>query len=208
MPDRDDPIRAMRRRTAIVALGSIIGGVVISALAAAWVLNQPPLYESVAAIFFDQPRSIALSETGGEVDKLNDLRRTYAALLQSWTFTTSVATQLQISRVDVQDALHAVVPGRTMALAIRARSSSPTNSQRIAGGVADELIRFVTSRQDRERISATDRVRLIHAETAKPGIRIEPTLKRAALVAATAGTMGLMSVGLLLSRFSPSARVN
>jgi capsular polysaccharide biosynthesis protein len=208
MPDRDDPIRGVRRRTAIVAMGSIVGGVVISALAAIWVLNQPPLYESVAAIFFDQPRAIALSEAGGEVDKLNDLRRTYAALLQSWTFTTPVAAQLQISRGDVQDALHAIVPGKTMALAIRARSSSATNSQRIAEGVADELIRFVTSRQDRERISASDRIRLIHAETAKPGIRIEPTSKRAALVGATAGAVGLMSVGLLLSRFSRSARVN
>lgn len=184
----------------LAAAGAAIGAILAGGAAVAYVVRQPVIFESIARVLVDQPHLIAISDTEGEIEKLSDLRHKYGFLLRTWTLTVPTARRVGLTRNEIEGAVHALLPARSTSLYVRARSSSAVNSQRIANTISEELIGYVSARQDREDVRPDRRIDLTLAEPARRGIKAEPSRLRLASIVGVSGALGAVAGSLLFRR--------
>ncbi|HYD10052.1 MAG TPA: hypothetical protein VEA78_08110 [Acidimicrobiales bacterium] len=173
----------------IIVAGII--GAMIAGLSAALVLRGDASYQSAATLLIDQPRIVAAPGGEGVIAKLTLLRSKYVGLLQTGLIVSPVAEETGIPPGEIAGAVGAVTPPRSLLFQVTARSHSPSRAQEIAAGASEAIVDYVEQEQLDAEIPDDEQIILSVINEARPGGKVEPTVRRAISVAAAAAVLGM-----------------
>ena len=187
-------------------VAALICGVLVAALAGAFVLTRPAKYESTATIAVDQPALIA---SGGDrvIDKLQRIRVKYAPLLKTDVMTQPLAKELATTPANLRSTISATTPADNVLILVKATTGSRTQSQNYAGKAADFLASYAKDEQARDSVPASQQFQLVVVDQARPGTKTEPSQVRAFAFALVAGLIALGVVYVALQLLRPRTPV-
>ena len=190
---REDRWRALARFSVANALVAVIAGLVTGALAAGVVLGQPDSYRSQATLVIDSPAELAAALDDGVITKLSRLRLKYATLAGTPVIAEPVARAAgQPVGVVYRDA-RVELGGESLVLNAVATSGDPVVAQRLAGALAAELKLYVEREHEANAIAPDRRFRFDVVAAAHDGVKVAPTVERAAAVAALAAAVAALA---------------
>lgn len=195
--DRGHPLSSYERARfpTLVFIAAVVAAVVAASASYIAYGHYHPVYQSAAAVTFDQPRAVALSNDAGELQKLAALRVQYGGLLRTDVISGPVAQSLGLPQGVVATALAARVPTDSLVLTVVAQTRDRDLAVRIADATAKQVITYVTDVQDQAGVAQKNQV--IAQEVVQPrfAAQVAPTSKRRASVAVLAG---IVVLGLVL----------
>jgi capsular polysaccharide biosynthesis protein len=148
-----------------------------------------PVYQSTAAITFDQPKALATATDAGIIQKLSQLRLQYGGLIRTDAITGPVADKLGLRQGQVQAAVLNVQIPNSLLLGIGAQTTSPERSKEIATATAETIVEYTDKVQSDAGVPTDDRV-VAHIVIKPQGARqIAPTEKRRLSVAILGGIL-------------------
>jgi capsular polysaccharide biosynthesis protein len=183
---------------------ALIAAVGVGALTATLVLSTSPRYSSQATMVIDNPPELAAAADPGPFQKLSALRLKYAALVGTDAIAVPVGRKLGVSPGLVAGAASVSAPAQTLVMVSGATTGSPALSQRIAQGVAEELVSYVQQEHRANNVPPERRFRFIIVNPALRGAKVSPTRSRATIAAAIAGgvavALAYIALQLITSR--------
>jgi len=187
-------------------VAALICGVLVAALAGAFVLTRPAKYESTATIAVDQPALIA---SGGDrvIDKLQRIRVKYAPLLKTDVMTQPLAKELSTTPANLRSTISATTPADNVLILVKATTGSRSQSQNYAAKAADFLASYAKDEQVRDSVPASQQFQLVVVDQARPGTKTEPSQVRAFAFALVAGLIALGVVYVALQLLRPRTPV-
>ncbi|MDQ1696684.1 MAG: hypothetical protein QOJ03_2037 [Frankiaceae bacterium] len=195
VPEPSRP-RPSVRFWAILVASALVVGLAVGAVAAYAVKHSSPTFQSQALLEIDQAHALASSPDDGVMAKLSRLRYKYAGLIRTEVFAKPVATNTNLSRGVVNNALYAVVDPSSLLLAVGARANTADKAQSIANAASQQLVDFARTEQETNKIPVTLRVTFTIVTPADTVGKVSPTQRRIDLVAlgaflfVAAGTIG------------------
>lgn len=184
----------MLRPSRTVVIAALIAGVLAAGLVAAYILQTPPRYESLAVLIIDQPSQIAGGTGEGVISKLNQLRVKYSVLARTRRLTDPVAMRLKLPVSTVARSIRVALPGPSLVMVVSARTGSRKHAQQIANEMATELINFVKAEMEAAKVPDDKRIVFSLVAPAQPGIRVEPTTDRALYDGMVGGVVAAVAV--------------
>lgn len=187
-------------------VAALICGVLVAALAGAFVLTRPAKYESTATIAVDQPALIA---SGGDrvIDKLQRIRVKYAPLLKTDVMTQPLAKELSTTPANLRSTISATTPADNVLILVKATTGSRSQSQNYAAKAADFLASYAKDEQVRDSVPASQQFQLVVVDQARPGTKTDPSQVRAFAFALVAGLIALGVVYVALQLLRPRTPV-
>jgi capsular polysaccharide biosynthesis protein len=174
-----------------------------AALGATIILREPGKYSSTATLLINDPQQLATAGDDGMINKLNALRLKYAGLAATSTIAGPVAEQLGIDEKTVATDTVALPGPDSLILSAQATTSSPSMAQRMAQGVADELITYVNSENSRFNLPPNLQYSFSVVNPATAATQIAPSQTRAATVGGAMAAVALIAAYVTLQLVAP-----
>src|SRR3954463_16124273 len=117
-----------------------------------------PVYQSTAAVSFDQPKALATATDAGIIQKLSQIRLQYGGLIKTDAIAAPVAAKLGLRQGQVQGAVVPVQIPNSLLLGVAAHQASPAQAKAIATAVAEEIVTYVDQVQADAGVAKDQRV--------------------------------------------------
>jgi len=170
------------RNLAILAVVSLVVGLVVAYIAAAATKQGAATFQSQAVLEIDQPTAIALSQDDGVIAKLSRLRYKYAGLITTETFATPVARKLGLPIGTVLGELYPIVDPSALVMAVGARTHDRAQAQELANAGAQELVDYTNSEQGALKVPEAAKISFTIVTPAPGAIKIAPSPQRVVLI--------------------------
>jgi capsular polysaccharide biosynthesis protein len=194
---------ALKHRPGRSLLLSLAIAVFAAALGATLILREPGKYNSTATLLINDPQQLATAGDDGMINKLNALRLKYAGLVSTSTIAGPVAQQLGIDERTVATSTVALPGPDSLILSTQATTSNPSLAERMAQGVADELIAYVDSENSRFQLASNLQYTFSVVNPATSAVQIAPSHGRAATVAGAMAAVAVIAAYVTLQLVAP-----
>lgn len=200
------PWEVLRVPSLANAVIAMIIALPIGAVGVAAVMRQPATYQSAAVILLDH-RDVRRVPDPAPINRLNALRRTYAALVPTDEIAGQIAEDRGISKAKVARQLSVGVTTDSLIMYPTAQAKSAKASRELCDALAAELIDFVDREQETVGIDPADRVVLRLVDAASDGVKLRPTSSDAVGALALFGGVGAIGVYVVLQLVTASRRL-
>lgn len=184
-------------------VAAVIAAVAVASIAYLSYERYHPVYQSTAAVSFDQPKAVATATDAGIIQKLSQLRLQYGGLIRTDAITAPVAAKLGLRQGQVQGAVVAVQIPNSLLLGVGAHQATPERAKEIATAVAEEIVTYVDTVQADAGVPQAKRV-VAHIVIEPQGAnQIAPTKKRRVSVAILGGILVfaiVLGIGAIVRR--------
>jgi hypothetical protein len=194
---------ALKNRPGRNLVLSLAIALLAAGLGATLVLREPGRWSSQATLVIDDPQQLATAGDDGLINKLNQLRLKYAGLVPTNAIAAPVAQQLGIDQGTVASSTAAVPAPDSLILYTEATASSPEMAQRMAQGVADELVTYVQNENARFQLPANLQYSFSVVNPAAGATQVAPSHSRAEAVAGALATVALIGAYVTLQLVAP-----
>lgn len=195
----DEPVARPRNRLlAVVAVLLLLALAVGAGIGAGLVQSRrPDSFRSQAVLLLDQEPALTASPSDGLINKLVRLRLKYVDIVQTTTFSDTVATTLSLGPGRVHSALSAVALPASLLVRVSAQDRDAAVAQRIAQTAAESLRDTLSNSQNALSIKPGQQVTLTVVTPARLGTRTTPAEGRVRLIGGVVGG-GVLLAGLVV----------
>jgi capsular polysaccharide biosynthesis protein len=199
------PWEAVKLPSLVNATFALLIAVLLAGLAAGYVRTREPLYRSTATILLDHP-DVAREPTPAPIQRLNALRRKYAALAPTKEIAGRVGEKLNLPQSTVARTIEVEITTDSLVMYATATAKSSRAAPALAQALAEELVAYATREQDQAKVAPDNRVTLRIVDDASEGAKISPTGNDMLTAAASAGVVGLAVAYVLLQLLTAGRR--
>ena len=181
MPARPQARQWWQAPWVMLAVLSLVIGLLAGALVAWYANTRTPLFASRATLLIDQQPAVFQSGDEGLLGKLSRLRYKYVGLVHTETFAKPVADDAGLPLLAVEAGLSAAANPNDLLVVVTASMTDAADAHRVAELAADHLVRYVQQEQFDAKIPASDQVTFSVVSPATRPEQIEPSGKKVAL---------------------------
>lgn len=163
------------------------------------VLSGRTTYTSTAVMLINDPYKLATSGQLNEFESLDVLRYKYSGLVRTNAMAGPVATRLGLPVGEVIGAMSTDVPVNSLLMDVTATWSAPSEAQKLAQEMANEVSAYISQEDDSYAIPVADRFTFQVIDRASPGIAHGPSKAKAVSLAIGLAVLGF-AVGFVATQ--------
>jgi hypothetical protein len=200
------PWEAVKLPSLLNATFALLIAVLVAGLAAAFVRARDPVFQSSAVILLDH-RDVARDPTPAPIQRLNALRRKYAALAPTEEIAGRVAEDVGLTQSIVASLTSVDITADSLVMYPTARTRGRDAAPALAQAMAEELVDYAKREQVAAGVPEAERVVLRIVNDATDARKISPTADDVVTAAAFAGVIGMAVAYVLLQLVTAGRRL-
>jgi capsular polysaccharide biosynthesis protein len=193
------PVSPLLRPVLWVVVASLVIGLMMAGIGYAAAMRPKPVYESYTILELHN-QDLFKDPGPGTIQKLNNLRRRYAALLPTEPIVGPVTDALDLPRNRVNRSVRAAVTGDALLMYPTAKWGNEETAEELAQKITEQLISFAVNEQNADKVDVADRVELRIVQSASSARKVSPTKKRASTSAILLGVVGGLGAYVVLQQ--------